>query len=113
MVHGDRCIHVQMNDSDHLLVPLECGATGNCSWLLVAGPPWTTIGSFWAHVIYLQEAQSGYPRIRTLTTSGYDSAIVQEFSFQEGTYVRDSKEDLDARGIETFLKENGTPRCDP
>jgi hypothetical protein len=98
---GDRAFVFDL-DGDRkteYFVPLDCGATGNCTWGVFALSPMKFMGLLGGQFIYVQRVKGRYPTIITYTHMSAAEGILATYNFRKGRYVWLGDEyPTDARG---------------
>ncbi len=86
---GDRAFVFDLN-RDHkpeYFVPLDCGATGNCTWGVFTLKPLKLLGLIGGQYIYVHKRSGRYPDILTYTHMSASEGIISTFSFRKKKYV--------------------------
>jgi hypothetical protein len=111
---SDRAIRVELIGDSHpeLLVPTECGATGNCSWLIYTDGPPRLLGSIVGALICVDRQNAGPARLSAYQTSGAGQGAVAIQVYQNGRYELKSFKDLQGSKNDSFLSDVGAPSCD-
>jgi hypothetical protein len=85
---GDRAMSLRLRRSDGptYFVPLSCGATGNCTWAMVASSPARSIGVVIGALIFVKAGGSEWPAINAFTTSGAGEGTIETLEFSSDGY---------------------------
>ena len=88
--YADRAFVFDLNDdrSPEYFVPLNCGATGNCNWAVLAPNPARLLGTINGQYIYVYRSAARWP---TLITYGHLSAMegsLVTYRFRKARYVQ-------------------------
>ena len=98
---------------DEYVVPLSCGATGNCKWGIFSVHPAKLRGTLTAWFIYIHRRTEPWSRLSTYIREGGDQGDVGTFSNRRGRYVQMSirTEHGYPGNWQPFLKRMGIPKC--
>ena len=103
------------------IVPVSCGAVGNCRYLLFADHPARVIADFPAQYIIFQPGEGKWPQITTYCHDSAMSGAATIYEYTEAAYNEIASELLvdglmkDGKMVNTlkpFLKEMGKPVCE-
>jgi hypothetical protein len=85
---GDRAVALSLRrgSAPTYFVPLSCGATGNCTWAIVAGSPARSLGVASAAVIMTSVGSREWPLILMFTTSGAGAVEAESLTFSGDGY---------------------------
>jgi hypothetical protein len=95
-------------------VPVSCGATGNCTWLVVGDSPARLLGTVvGAQYVYVSRRGQGWGRLTAYTRVGGDECVITTYAAKHGKYVQTSERTLRFSGYEgsPFLARYGVPNC--
>lgn len=86
---GDRAFAFDLNGdhNDEYFVPLDCGATGNCTWGIFSANPVGSLGTFNAQYIYLHRRADGHPDVVVYIHMSASEGILETYRFRQGKYV--------------------------
>ena len=84
---GDRAVPVSLStNSTQLLVPLSCGATGGCSWAILASSPARSLGVIGGSIITVRAVPGGWAIIDVFMSDGPGEGCVTSYEFHDGHY---------------------------
>jgi hypothetical protein len=94
-------------------VPLDCGATGNCTWGVFADNPARYLGSFTAWFFFVERGSRNWDRVRTYTREGGDAGTIETWVHRRSRYARSQAmaEHGSAADPSPFLSRMGLPEC--
>ena len=121
-IYPDKIYIVDMNldNLPEYIVPISCGATGNCTYIIVTNGPPRIIGEIGAELIIFKPSKKGWPDITVYWHMGAGDGIVWSYTFKDGQYqetpevhyeVSDSHEGKKYTKTD-FLKSIGPVKCD-
>jgi hypothetical protein len=86
---GDRAFvfDLDRDRKPEYFVPLDCGATGNCTWGVFALNPTRLMGLLGGQFIYAHSRKGRYPTIITYTHMSAAEGILATYRFRKGRYV--------------------------
>ena len=86
---GDRAFVFDLNGDrkPEYFVPLDCGATGNCTWGIFSMRPNRFLGLLGAQYIYVHERQGRYPDLITYIHMSAAEGILKTYRFRGKQYA--------------------------
>jgi len=110
--YGDRAVVAPVGHvaTGLYLVPLSCGATGNCDWGVVASSPPRLLGVFNAAVIDLSVKSS---RIYAFSRMGAGEGDLETLELRSDVYRRDSVAKLKPEAADRYSACIDNERCCP
>jgi hypothetical protein len=86
---GDRAFVFDLNRDrkPEYFVPLDCGATGNCTWGIFSMHPNRFLGLLVAQYIYVHERKSRYPDLITYIHLSAAEGILKTYRFRGKQYA--------------------------
>ena len=112
-VWGDRAVAVPLHSSGTPMyfVPVSCGATGNCTWGIVATSPVRSLGVTVGAVITVERHGSQWPRIRAFTRTGAGEGDLDTFEFATSEYKLSTSKSLSGATADKFASCIDNERC--
>ncbi len=112
---GDRAVVILLHgDKDPIyFVPLSCGATGNCTWGIVAPSPTRSIGIVSAAVIRIEVGGSAWPEINGYYSTGAGQGELEQFAFNGTQYRRRAISKLTPNGVGQYAPCVDNEACCP
>jgi len=89
------------------LVPLDCGATGNCRWAVLASGPARLLGTVDGALIYIHAHSSGWPELTGYASMGAGDGVVTSYVYRNGRYVSKSEREVRDAAFEKFAQSYG------
>ena len=85
---GDRAVPVRLRRADALsyFVPVSCGATGNCTWAIVASSPARSLGTATGAVIFVKTGGREWPSVNAFSTMGAGQGAIETLEFSSDAY---------------------------
>jgi len=110
---GERAISVDLNrdGKPEYIVPLRCGATGNCSWGIFAVDPVRSLGNINGARIYIMPVKAGWSEIWTYSAVGAGDGYLVVSAFRNDGYLTLSSSQLPEHENDSFLDRMGQPQC--
>ena len=110
---SDRAIQVDLvgDKAVELLVPTECGATGNCTWYIYATDPQRQLGTIDGALICVERGASEPARLIGYSSAGAGQGRLVKQVFKNGRYKLKSVKDLDGSRNDSALTAIGSPSC--
>ena len=93
------------------LVPLWCGATGNCSWAVLGSKPEQLLGVIWGERLYLYRSNPRGSHVCGHSTAGAGEGYLQRFDIASGQYKETGAMRLDEASNDRVLSKWGKPHC--
>jgi len=114
---GDRAFRFDINGDGNAeyFVPLECGATGNCSWGVFTTKPNRLVGIVDGEDIYVLKSKTGWSEIETYIHDSASDGYVRRYGIRQGRYTRISKDKFVSAYLNNFPKwlDKVHFTCDP
>jgi hypothetical protein len=114
---GNRAFEFDLNrdGKPEYFVPLECGATGNCSWGIFTTSPSRLIGVVNAQDIYVVKTRHGWSDIETYVSSSASDGYLQRYGLRRGRYRQISRDYYASAYLNNFPKSLDKVQltCDP
>src|SRR6266849_3678454 len=85
-------------------VPLDCGATGNCRWAVLASDPARLLGTVDGALIYVHARNSGWSELTGYASMGAGVGVVTSYVFRNGHYVTGSGHEVRDAAFEKFAQ---------
>ena len=87
---GDRAVTVPLRRDGvpTYFVPLSCGATGNCTWGIIAKSPVRSLGVVNGAIIFVSTRSREWPDVSVLSTAGAGDATMETLKFVGDGYQR-------------------------
>jgi len=84
----DRSVQLRLRAVDTVvhMIPLSCGATGNCTWGILATSPARTLGVVDGSVIHVQDTEAGWPNIDAYSGYGAGEGDLTTYVFRDDSY---------------------------
>ena len=112
---GDRAWKAELGPGSEpdFLVPLTCGATGNCDWAVLVGGPARVVGRLEGDLIYIHAHTSGWARLTTYESTGAGEGIVMTYVYGHDGYELHTKVNVAGRDFDDFARQYGLqPTCE-
>jgi hypothetical protein len=95
------------------LVPLDCGATGNCRWALLASSPPSVLGTVDGALVYIHARNAGWSDLTAYSTLGAGDGVVASYTYRNGRYASKSSHEVTGEDFDSFTSSFGLqPTCD-
>jgi len=110
---ADRAFAYDLNRDGRaeLLVPLSCGATGNCSWAVITTSPSRLLAVVRGGRLYFREAGNGWSNICGYSALGAGFGVVENFVVTENRYQISWSLDVSGELNDHILSKWGQPTC--
>ena len=110
----DRAAVVRLGDppTDVYFIPLSCGATGNCTWGVVASSPGRALGVLDGAVIRFSLGP-GWPAIEAFTHLGAGEGDLETLEYRDEQYHRKSTAKLKPNAADRFMACVDNATCCP
>ena len=123
IIYPDRIYVVDLNRDQmpEYIVPVQCGATGNCLYYIFADHPARYIGEIYAQYIIFEPLAGEWPVITTFCNLGAMEGDITVYKFKNWKYEKESSltvvDGIDKNGkqidtLSPFLKEMGDEHCE-
>jgi hypothetical protein len=84
---GDRAVAVRLSATvSGWLVPISCGATGNCNWAVLAASPARSLGVISGSVIAVRQRDGEWAILETYTGDGPGEGDLTSYEYHNGSY---------------------------
>ncbi len=94
-------------------MPLDCGATGNCRWALLASKPARLLGTIDGALIYILPRNSGWSRLMGYSSMGAGEGVLETYAHRGGRYVVISRREVRDSTYDEFADAYGVqPQCE-
>ena len=112
---GERAVSVRLSHggSPELLVPLSCGATGNCVWAVLASSPARSLGVVSGSVIQLRREKAGWVVIAAYSGHGLGAGDVTTYEYADRSYRKVEVGKLTPSAADTFQSCVDNEKCCP
>jgi hypothetical protein len=86
---GDRAFVFDLNGDrrPEYFIPLDCGATGNCTWGVFSLNPVRRLGLLGGQYIYVHRHAHRYPILITYTHMSASEGVIATYRFHRNQYV--------------------------
>lgn len=110
---SDRAVPVDLlgDLEPELLVPVECGATGNCSWYIYAMDPPRSLGTIDGLLICVERRGAAPERVTAYSSVGAGHGLLVTQVFKNGQYRLKSSAHLEGPRNDRVLASIGPPEC--
>src|SRR5262245_57269917 len=110
---GDRAVSQDLNADGQLeyLVPLQCGATGNCTWGVFASGPARHLGNVAGLRVQLVPSVSGWATLLGYSALGAGEGLSQRFEMRGQGYVETDRRVVGGSDNGRVLESMGDPKC--
>jgi len=111
---GDRAVAQDLNGDGHAeyLVPLACGATGNCTWGIFGISPARQLGTVSGARIQVSFSSLGWARLVAYSSLGAGQGLSQVFEMRGHRYVELERHEVSGPDNDRVLGTMGNPQCD-
>ncbi|OLD64376.1 MAG: hypothetical protein AUI47_06330 [Acidobacteria bacterium 13_1_40CM_2_68_5] len=89
------------------LVPLDCGATGNFRWAVLASGPVRLLGTVDGALIYVHARNSGWSELTGYASMGAGDGVGTSYVYRNGGYVAKSEHEVRDAAFEKFAQSYG------
>src|SRR5437773_4011396 len=109
---GDRSVAQDLNGDGHAeyLVPLECGATGNCTWGIFGTSPARHLGTVSGARIQVSFPSRGWAKLVAYSSLGAGQGLSQVFEMRGHRYVELERHDVSGPDNDRVLGTMGDPK---
>jgi len=111
---ADRAVGQDLNGDGHAeyIVPLECGATGNCTWGIFGTSPARHLGTVSGARIQVSFPSRGWAKLVAYSSLGAGQGLSQVFEMRGHRYVELERHDVSGPDNDRVLGTMGDPKCD-
>jgi hypothetical protein len=102
---GDRAVAVDLGGpaGSEFLVPLSCGATGNCTWGVLADSPPRSLGVIGGAFIRIRSLRHGWAELESFSHLGAGEGSLETFVYQGSAYHRKSVGTLKPEAVDRYM----------
>ena len=110
---GDRAVAVELGGppGPEYLVPLSCGATGNCTWGILADHPPRSVGITGGAFVIIRPKEHGWAEIESFSSYGAGEGGWEVRGYLAGVYRRKSVAKLTPEGVGRYSPCVDNEKC--
>jgi hypothetical protein len=111
---GDRAVAQDLNGDGQpeYLVPLRCGATGNCTWGVFSIGPARHLGMVLGARVQVSFPNAGWAKVVGYSSLGSGQGLTQGFELRGGRYVEIERHEVAGADNDQLLDSMGDPKCE-
>jgi hypothetical protein len=111
---GDRAVAQDLNGDGlaEYLVPLICGATGNCTWGVFGTRPVQQLGTVSGARIQVSFSGVGWAKLLTYSSLGAGQGSSQVFAMRGHRYIELERHEVAGPDNDRLLGSMGEPKCE-
>ena len=110
---NDRTVSVDLNGDRHLeyVAPIQCGATGNCDWLVLEEQNCRVLGRVSGAFITVTRTGESWSPVEGYSTQGAGRGVLVRYAWEDGSYREVTSVELDDPAASDYLAAIGKIKC--